>query len=185
MVKESVSRSDVQTRGFKSHFSHFLRCRYPKKAPGTIQMNFEDPTATERLATESLNRKHKREVCRYWLQSKCLKGQACEFLHSIDYSKMPMCTRGDACQEKDCQFKHGAESRSVCANYQLGFCSFGLRCNHLHVTGAELPDVSPYWTPEYAALSRPSTGPNFRKRPCDYYTQNGWCPYFDMCNFAH
>ena len=23
----------------------------------------------------------------------------------------------------------------------------------------------------------------FRKKPCEYYVANGWCPYFDMCNF--
>lgn len=158
------------------------------------------------LATATTNPKFKREVCRYWLQSRCLKGQSCEFLHAIDHSKMPMCPRGDACEDQDaCGFKHPDDSRPICGNYQLGFCSFGRRCAHRHVQlpASELPFVSPYWhrvDPEsgalvpggpvaYSALQRASlmarTDNNFRRKPCEYFAINGWCPYFDMCNFKH
>lgn len=143
------------------------------------------------LATEASNPKHKREVCRYWLQSKCQKGDACEFLHALMPSKMPMCPLGDACDAEECPFKHADADRPECANYQLGFCSFGRRCPHKHTElGPEtLPDVSAYWSEskyaahDYSALKQ--RGPNWRKKPCDYFQSNGWCPYFDMCNFQH
>lgn len=136
--------------------------------------------------------KHGREVCRYWLHSKCMKGTKCEFLHSLDYAKMPVCHLGDACTSvAECPFRHLDVTRDVCANYELGFCSFGRRCPHKHVKkpAADLPEVSTYWTPSYVALARAkqqaSANPTFRKKACDYFVRNGWCPYFDMCNFQH
>jgi len=138
------------------------------------------------LATIATNRKHKREVCRYWLQSKCLKGQACEFLHSIDYDKMPSCPMGDACDRTaNCPYKH-VDEKALCSNYQLGFCSLGRRCPHKHVEHAgPPPETSAYWLPEYAALTRQVSSKSFRRKACDYYVANKWCPYFDMCNFSH
>ena len=148
----------------------------------------------EALENVSENPKHKREVCHYWLKHKCIKGQSCEFLHMIDYDKMPYCTLGDSCPSKlygltNCMYKHLDSNRPLCANYQIGFCSFGRRCKHLHklIQGMP-PEVSAYWTPEYAALtylqgSKSLVG--FRKKPCEYFSLNKWCPYFDMCNFSH
>ena len=141
------------------------------------------------LATFTKNKKHKREVCLYWLQSRCLKGFSCEFLHTVDYSKMPPCPMGEHCLSKeDCPYNH-IETRALCANYQVGFCSLGKRCRHAHVQmGPEaLQEVSPYWTNEYAALAYAKDNKNkhFRKTKCEYFVANGWCPYFDMCNFSH
>lgn len=132
----------------------------------------------------------KTEVCRYWLNNSCRKGEQCEFLHSLNYAKMPYCSDGDFCNNEKCVFKHRPlENRTVCANYQLGFCSFGRRCTHIHVPGTVAPEISPYWKkPDtnslYAALLF-NGGPMFRKKKCDYYSSNKWCPYFDMCNFDH
>lgn len=156
------------------------------------------------LATVGANPRHKREVCTYWLQSKCQKGDACEFLHQMDYSKMPSCPLGDTCDADDCPFKHASADRPECANYQLGFCSFGRKCPHRHVErhAGWLPDVSPYWLTGSPTASGATSGPqeyaavpyaalkrqadrNWRTRVCDYFAANGWCPYFDMCNFAH
>ena len=144
----------------------------------------------ERLETFAENKKHKREVCRYWLRGRCMKDTSCEFLHALDYSKMPMCAAGDSCAQRDtCQFKHPDTERPVCANYQVGFCSFGNRCAYKHVqVDGPPPEVSPYWTASYEAVSRTAqmTGrPNWRSLRCEYFATNGWCPYFDMCNFAH
>ena len=147
----------------------------------------------ECLENVSENPKHKREVCQYWLKHKCLKGQACEFLHMIDYDKMPFCALGDSCPSKvlninNCMYKHLDSNRPLCANYQLGFCSFGRRCKHLHVLNKEVPpEISAYWTPSYAAIEymKISAVKGFRKKPCEYYSLNKWCPYFDMCNFSH
>lgn len=141
----------------------------------------------------SQNPKHKREVCRYWLQSKCQKGSSCEFLHAINYDRMPECPAGLQCTVGSaCPFRHTpVEARDVCANYALGFCSFGRRCTHAHVQlGAEaLPEVSPFWTYEYPALKRSdrlyTANRRYRSAECSYSKANGWCPYFDMCNFKH
>jgi len=156
-------------------------------------------TAEVQLATFTTNKKHKREVCRYWLSSRCAKGSECEFLHTLDYEKMPVCSLGDACPDKSsCNYKHMDEHRPVCSNYQIGFCSFGRRCPHRHVEleAHELKDLSVYWPrvekEEYsAALRLLPKGPkgcskgSFRTKPCEYFLKNKWCPYFDMCNFMH
>jgi len=146
------------------------------------------------------NAKHKREVCRYWLNSMCMKGDACEFLHLLDVDKMPRCPLAENCMSQNCNFNHKIVERDVCANYQLGFCSFGRRCAHLHIEKSfqELPRISQYWTREldetekapindgiYAGLTRSNITSNFRRKKCDYFAQNHWCPYFDMCNFIH
>ena len=135
------------------------------------------------------------EVCRYWLKNMCRKGDACEFLHALDYEKMPLCSSGDFCSNVDCQFKHRpVEGRSVCANYQLGFCYFGRRCPHLHVFRDRPPQISEYWAAPVDGAAAPDSlyaavlhrgGPLFRKKACDYFKANKWCPYFDMCNFSH
>ena len=143
------------------------------------------------LATSATNRKHKREVCRYWLQNRCRKGQGCEFLHAMMPDRMPLCPMGDLCQTRlECPYQHLDDTRPVCANYQVGFCSFGKRCRHRHVAlGLEsLPEVSAYWTPEYAAndyAKHMAPAHTWRSAPCEYFKANGWCPYFDMCNFSH
>lgn len=143
------------------------------------------------LVTTALNPKHKREVCRYWLNSRCTKGQNCEFLHALDFEKMPVCQRGLECSNSDCNLKHVEKiQQRVCSNYQLGFCSFGNRCAHAHVQGNTAPTVSAYWTldgvsnAEYAGLIKAENS-NWRRKKCDYFEVNKWCPYFDMCNFVH
>lgn len=155
-----------------------------------FEWSFQSHTVTEAPKVPS-NPKHGREVCRYWLHSKCMKGDKCEFLHSLDYSKMPLCHLGDQCPSKtECPFRHLQDTRPLCSNYELGFCSFGRRCAHRHVMRLpeELPELSSYWTPDYCAIKRAASeahNPMFRKKACEYFTRNKWCPYFDMCNFRH
>lgn len=140
-------------------------------------------------ATFSQNKKHKREVCRYWLQSRCLKGAECEFIHTVDHSKMPICPMGDSCLNmNECMFQHLDTQRPLCANYQVGFCSFGKRCRHRHEELGPESLNNVYFTNEYAALKYADdmkNNRNFRKSKCEYFSLNGWCPYFDMCNFTH
>lgn len=138
------------------------------------------------------NYKHKREVCRYWMNGRCTKGQSCEFLHSLDLDKMPICSRGYECANADCNFKHPETKKDLCANYQLGFCSFGNRCAHAHEMSKSAPFISAYWTQNgalnenYAGLEKNRTiSKHWRRKQCEYFTSNGWCPYFDMCNFIH
>ena len=142
------------------------------------------------------NRKHGREVCRYWLNSACQKGDQCEFLHRIDYDRMPTCPYGDSCERQvseanksktglfePCPFVHPTK-KNRCTNYDQGFCSLGNRCLHEHVfVEGPAPFVSPYFfvqpTRDISHLK------SFRSAPCTYYSINGWCPYFEMCNFTH
>jgi hypothetical protein len=178
---------------------------YGPQAPhfgvGPLMMHGGAARGVAALATQASNPRHKREVCRYWLQSKCQKGDACEFLHAMDYSKMPSCPLGDSCDAEECPFKHADPKRPECSNYQIGFCSFGRQCPHRHVErhAGHLPEVSPYWLtaaappapPELAysavayAARKKAESRHWRTRVCDYFDANGWCPYFDMCNFAH
>ena len=148
-----------------------------------------DTIEPKTLQTDAKQHNHKKVVCHYWLKNKCVKGVNCEFLHMLDYEKMPFCPLGQYCSQQDCAYKHYTTERSICANYQLGFCSFGKRCPHFHQQLAgPAPEVSPYWTPEYQAVKRVKCMQNsktFQKKPCEYYAKNLWCPYFDMCNFKH
>ncbi|KAI3795172.1 hypothetical protein L1987_37821 [Smallanthus sonchifolius] len=36
-------------------------------------------------------RSYRQTVCRHWLRSLCMKGEACGFLHQYDKSRMPIC----------------------------------------------------------------------------------------------
>jgi len=36
-------------------------------------------------------------VCRHWLRDLCMKGNACEFLHEYNLSKMPLCRKFSYC----------------------------------------------------------------------------------------
>ena len=159
-----------------------------------IQMDFEfsfgaDALKHVPLANQGKHKKHKREVCRYWLESRCQKGLECEFLHQLDDSKMPSCPRGSLCDRnpaiqgifEPCPFRHDLK-KSRCVNYDAGFCSFGLRCPHEHVLSEGPPPVMSSY---FFELPERPVNQNFRKAPCSYWTANQWCPYFDMCNFAH
>ena len=128
-------------------------------------------------------------VCRYWLNSRCTKGQSCEFLHALDFDKMPECQRGQDCTNSECTFKHSLSKQRLCSNYQLGFCSFGSRCAHAHVALDAAPTISASWTIDgipqaYAGLAKVDNS-NWRRKKCEYFETNKWCPYFDMCNFVH
>lgn len=56
-------------------------------------------------------------VCRHWLRSLCMKGDACGFLHQYDKSRMPVCRffrlYGE-CREQDCVYKHTNEDIKEC-----------------------------------------------------------------------
>ncbi len=168
----------------------FLGAVQDMHSGGCARSKYASAMELEHLETHATNPKHKKEVCRYWLRGRCMKDDACEFLHAIDYSKMPMCSAGDTCAFiGTCQFKHPSTDRPICANYQVGFCSFGNRCAYRHVQcEGPPPEISAYWGPEYEALKRDASMAgrrNWRTKVCEYYVANGWCPYFDMCNFSH
>ncbi|KAJ6377477.1 hypothetical protein OIU76_026448 [Salix suchowensis] len=82
-------------------------------------------------------------VCRHWLRSLCMKGDACVFLHQYDKSRMPVCgffrLYGE-CREQDCVYKHTNEDIKAGNMYKLGFCPNGPGCRYRH---AKLPGPPP------------------------------------------
>ncbi|KAL0290329.1 UNVERIFIED_CONTAM: cleavage and polyadenylation specificity factor 30 [Sesamum calycinum] len=88
-------------------------------------------------------RSFRQTVCRHWLRSLCMKGDACGFLHQYDKSRMPVCRffrlYGE-CREQDCVYKHTNEDIKECNMYKLGFCPNGPDCRYRH---AKLPGPPP------------------------------------------
>ncbi|XP_057428639.1 30-kDa cleavage and polyadenylation specificity factor 30 [Lotus japonicus] len=80
-------------------------------------------------------RSYRQTVCRHWLRSLCMKGDACGFLHQYDKSRMPVCRffrlYGE-CREQDCVYKHTNEDIKECNMYKLGFCPNGPDCRYRH-----------------------------------------------------
>ncbi|XP_027089142.1 30-kDa cleavage and polyadenylation specificity factor 30 [Coffea arabica] len=80
-------------------------------------------------------RSFRQTVCRHWLRSLCMKGDACGFLHQYDKSRMPVCRffrlYGE-CREQDCVYKHTNEDIKECNMYKLGFCPNGPDCRYRH-----------------------------------------------------
>ncbi|KAG5011597.1 hypothetical protein JHK82_023790 [Glycine max] len=80
-------------------------------------------------------RSFRQTVCRHWLRSLCMKGDACGFLHQYDKARMPVCRffrlYGE-CREQDCVYKHTNEDIKECNMYKLGFCPNGPDCRYRH-----------------------------------------------------
>ncbi|XP_039015265.1 30-kDa cleavage and polyadenylation specificity factor 30-like isoform X2 [Hibiscus syriacus] len=88
-------------------------------------------------------RSFRQTVCRHWLRSLCMKGDACGFLHQYDKSRMPVCRffrLSGECREQDCVYKHTNEDIKECNMYKLGFCPNGSDCRYRH---AKLPGPPP------------------------------------------
>lgn len=89
--------------------------------------NFNNHSAAPVPATqaaEGMNgggrRSFRQTVCRHWLRSLCMKGDACGFLHQYDKARMPVCRffrlYGE-CREQDCVYKHTNEDIKECNMY--------------------------------------------------------------------
>jgi len=76
-------------------------------------------------------RPKRQTVCRFWLQGKCTKGDACDYLHAFDRSRMPECKYGVECDNPSCEYKHTGRDE-LCARYREGFCPFGPVCKYGH-----------------------------------------------------
>ncbi|KAK0580003.1 hypothetical protein LWI29_034902 [Acer saccharum] len=100
-----------------------------------------DPTLPP--GNHSGRRSFRQTVCRHWLRSLCMKGDACGFLHQYDKSRMPVCRffrMFGECREQDCVYKHTNEDIKECNMYKLGFCPNGPDCRYRHV---KLPGPPP------------------------------------------
>lgn len=120
----------------------------PYRRPKSI---FQDPTENSRansVITSAKNDPRLRTVvCRHWLRGLCMKGNACEFLHKYDLSRMPFCRHDtvEACKEHNCNLRHRKDEedvassntayggRRVCTFFQQGFCRHGSRCRFQHI----------------------------------------------------
>lgn len=118
----------------------------------TLSFDFES-TVEARAERERQNQpktldpRYKTVVCVHWVNSLCMKGEKCEFLHEMDLEKMPECRQGQRCIEKMCPFKHVKdEERALCNNYNLGFCQHGGTCRYQHKKRRqeELPAICDY-----------------------------------------
>ncbi|XP_077220826.1 30-kDa cleavage and polyadenylation specificity factor 30-like [Tasmannia lanceolata] len=108
--------------------------------PGpTVVGNGPDQTAGNHPGRRSF----RQTVCRHWLRSLCMKGDACGFLHQYDKARMPVCRffrlYGE-CREQDCVYKHTNEDIKECNMYKLGFCPNGPDCRYRH---AKMPGPPP------------------------------------------
>ncbi|CAL5184119.1 unnamed protein product [Lathyrus oleraceus] len=87
-------------------------------------------------------RSFRQTVCRHWLRSLCMKGEACGFLHQYDKARMPVCRffrlYGE-CREQDCVYKHTNEDIKECNMYKLGFCPNGPDCRYRHAKSTGPP----------------------------------------------
>ncbi|KAL6538721.1 30-kDa cleavage and polyadenylation specificity factor 30 [Orobanche gracilis] len=114
--------------------------------------NPDNPTAARVATAQSAEgmgggrggrRSFRQTVCRHWLRSLCMKGDACGFLHQYDKARMPICRffrlHGE-CREQDCVYKHTNEDIKECNMYKLGFCPNGPDCRYRH---AKLPGPAP------------------------------------------
>lgn len=94
-----------------------------------------DPAVVAAAANPSGRRSFRQTVCRHWLRSLCMKGDACGFLHQYDKARMPVCRffrlYGE-CREQDCVYKHTNEDIKECNMYKLGFCPNGPDCRYRH-----------------------------------------------------
>ncbi|XP_073058504.1 LOW QUALITY PROTEIN: 30-kDa cleavage and polyadenylation specificity factor 30-like [Primulina eburnea] len=118
----------------------------PDPEAGSAALNANNPSNAPVPAAEGIGggrRSFRQTVCRHWLRSLCMKGDACGFLHQYDKSRMPVCRffrlYGE-CREQDCVYKHTNEDIKECNMFKLGFCPNGPDCRYRH---AKLPGPPP------------------------------------------
>jgi len=90
------------------------------------------PSVAEHVPGNAPGRRSFRQtVCRHWLRSLCMKGEACGFLHQYDKARMPICRffrlYGE-CREQDCVYKHTNDDIKECNMYVFCFLFFFCVC---------------------------------------------------------
>ncbi|CAN8073244.1 unnamed protein product [Agarophyton chilense] len=77
-------------------------------------------------------------VCKHYLRGLCKKQDMCDYLHSVDYLRMPECfffSKYGECSNNECPYRHvdPEKKRNECPYYARGFCRHGPKCRHRHV----------------------------------------------------
>ncbi|KAJ7535320.1 hypothetical protein O6H91_12G027700 [Diphasiastrum complanatum] len=97
---------------------------------------------------------YRQTVCRHWLRSLCMKGDACGYLHQLDKARMPLCrfyARFGVCREPDCIYKHTLDDIKECNMYKMGFCPNGPDCRYRH---EKLPGPPPSVEENFSKLQQ-------------------------------
>lgn len=84
-------------------------------------------------------------VCKHYLRGLCKKQDMCDYLHSVDYSRMPECfffSKYGECSNEECPYRHvdPEKKRNECPYYARGFCRHGPKCRHRHVRKVACPN---------------------------------------------
>lgn len=84
-------------------------------------------------------------VCKHYLRGLCKKQDLCDYLHSVDYSRMPECfffSKYSECSNAECPYRHvdPEKKRNECPYYARGFCRHGPKCRHRHVKKVACPN---------------------------------------------
>lgn len=133
--------------------------------------------------------KHRTIVCRHWLLGLCQKGSACEYLHRLDKSRMPLCKHNKVCKIRNCPLKHeDAEEKEECPYYRQGFCKNGPHCKYRHIKLQ--PDACPVVASFEPCISSAGVGGIIKKRSsqtqpndmfkvsiCKHWLESGDCPF--------
>ncbi|KAI0559214.1 Zinc finger CCCH-type domain containing protein [Gracilaria domingensis] len=78
-------------------------------------------------------------VCKHYLRGLCKKQDMCDYLHSVDYGRMPECyfySKFQECSNAECFYRHvdpDKKKKNECPYYIRGFCRHGPKCRHRHV----------------------------------------------------
>ncbi|CAJ1430571.1 unnamed protein product [Effrenium voratum] len=133
-------------------------------AQATLRLINAKGRTREDAGEDPKDAKFKKELCRYFENGHCDKGQHCSFAHG------PSELRGAGSQAR---FK-----MDLCDFFARGYCVKGENCTYAHGP-AELC-IAGSSSPERLEPSPP----NFKRHICTYY-EKGQCDKGNKCTFAH
>ena len=157
-----------------------------------VEQNLMPPPMTENMfpnSSTSRDPKHRTIVCRHWLVGLCQKGSACEYLHRLDKSRMPLCKYNKLCKIRNCLLKHeDNEEKEECPYYKQGFCKNGPYCKYRHLKRSpdECPGIASFEPCLSSAqgiigIKRKSNAPNelYKVSICKHWLESNNCPFGD------
>ena len=128
------------------------------QAPNAVISSINDLTAVNQSLQYHVDeQKRKKLVCVHWIKQRCTRGETCDYLHSYDADKLPICryfTQNGSChKEPECVYRHpkatdavtavgGNKKAERCPYYERCFCklgNFGLfgDCQFQHLPGEQ------------------------------------------------
>lgn len=124
-------------------------------------------------------------VCRFYLQNKCTRGDTCYFYHPPNVSSSTSnvcrfylqnkCARGDACDFYHPPNVSSSRRNAPCAHFLRGNCRFGDQCQNSHAIVPNVPEVD-----------KPNdSGPPHLKVPSCRYYSIGACKKGSACPYIH